>query len=186
MFNRPEKDAEELTSFFLELNHEIRNSSLGKELRTKMEIARKVRVGQSAPTFSANSSGDSIFSTASLKGNTVYLLSFGATWCQPYKEKYPVLKKLYEKYREKGLEIVAVNLDEKKDIWRQQIISFNLPWVHVSELKKWNESEIAKLFDVQALPYYLLVDKIGMIAYNSFQLKDDELILLERYILSSL
>jgi thiol-disulfide isomerase/thioredoxin len=45
----------------------------------------------------------------------VVLVDFFASWCEPCKESFPVMEELYQKYGSKGLVIVAVNLDAKKE-----------------------------------------------------------------------
>ena len=49
-----------------------------------------------------------------LRGKVV-LLDFWASWCEPCKRELPILNKLAPKLKEKGVEIVTVNIDEKKD-----------------------------------------------------------------------
>ena len=46
-----------------------------------------------------------------LRGKVV-LVDFFASWCEPCKESFPAMEALYEKYHDKGLVIVAVNLDK--------------------------------------------------------------------------
>jgi cytochrome c biogenesis protein CcmG/thiol:disulfide interchange protein DsbE len=45
----------------------------------------------------------------------VVLVDFFASWCGPCKESFPAMQELQEKYGDKGLVIVAVNLDKKKE-----------------------------------------------------------------------
>lgn len=45
----------------------------------------------------------------------VVLVDFFASWCGPCKESFPAMQELHEKYGDKGLVIVAVNLDKKKE-----------------------------------------------------------------------
>jgi thiol-disulfide isomerase/thioredoxin len=45
----------------------------------------------------------------------VVLVDFFASWCEPCKESFPVMEGLHQKYSSKGLVIVAVNLDKKKE-----------------------------------------------------------------------
>ena len=48
---------------------------------------------------------------ADLKGKVV-LVDFWASWCGPCKESFPAMEDLYQRYGDKGLVIVAVNVDE--------------------------------------------------------------------------
>lgn len=49
-----------------------------------------------------------------LKGKVV-LVDFFASWCGPCKESFPAMQELHQKYGDKGLVIIAVNLDKKKE-----------------------------------------------------------------------
>ncbi len=44
----------------------------------------------------------------------VVIVDFFASWCEPCKESFPIMEELYQKYRDRGLVIVAVNVDKKK------------------------------------------------------------------------
>jgi thiol-disulfide isomerase/thioredoxin len=93
----------------------------------------------------------SSFSTAPLQGKPC-LVIFGATWCKPCKDNYHLIKSLYAKYKSQNLEVVAINLDERKDKWLEQIKSCQLEWINISELKTLAESKIAKYFNISAIP----------------------------------
>jgi thiol-disulfide isomerase/thioredoxin len=178
LLQRP-KGIQEISKAFNELFLQIRNTSLGIELSAKITTMLSTQVGNKISEILAQDPKGNLFSSQGLLG-TPYLVAFGATWCQPCKENYPVLKKIKEKQFLGHFEILTINLDEKKEIWIKQIKKFELSdWKNISELKKWEESEIAKRFAVPYLPFYLLVNKDGVIVYNSSQIKDSDLKILE-------
>lgn len=51
--------------------------------------------------------------------------------------------KLYDDFKDKGLAVISVSLDERKAAWTQAIQKDGMPWVHVSDLKGW-KSEVVK------------------------------------------
>ena len=114
-----------------------------------------------------------------------YLLAFGATWCKPCKKNYPLLRELYTKYKNANFEIISVNLDENKSEWLKQIREYRLNWLHVSELKPWRENQNSKTFEVFYLPLYILVDRNGVMVYNSIQSKDYKTEKLEQSIIQA-
>jgi len=46
----------------------------------------------------------------------VLLVNFWATWCEPCREEYPALVKLYSTYRAQGLSLVAISMDEPESL----------------------------------------------------------------------
>lgn len=176
---------DELQEVYDILNEDIKNSPLGVEFNETLALKKGVEIGSKVKEFTAQKINDSVFSNKSLMGKT-YLLAFGATWCIPCKERIPFLLEKYNKYKPKGLEVVYVNLDDKKEKWKKQISTNNSKWINVSENLTWKESKIAKLFDVTSLPFYLIIDKTGTIIYNEKELKDIDLKAIENYITTAL
>lgn len=174
----PVQDYELLSNTYHQLSEEIKQTPLGAAFKERLRLAQGVRVGQNIPAFSLTTEKGVMFQNESLSGKA-YLIAFGATWCKPCKDNYPFLVSLYNKYKGKGFEIVGVNIDEKEKEWKRQIASFGLTWIHVSELVKWDKSFMVRLFNVAAVPYYILVDTNGVIVYNSLQLADYDQKLLE-------
>jgi thiol-disulfide isomerase/thioredoxin len=163
---------DEAQEALLSLSEELQQSSLGKTIHEYIAKAKSTRIGNVVPVFALPTSNDTTFSNLSLTGRP-YILAFGATWCLPCKEKIPFLKELKNKYKSKKLEIVYVNLDEHTDLWKKQIATYKMnKWINISEGVKWQESEMAKRFNVSAIPFYLVIDRNGKIVYNMYQQKD--------------
>lgn len=181
--NRLTINTDDLLTIFLTIDSRIRQTELGKGFNQSMNYRKSVEIGQKIAELKSQTSGDLPFTNKSLTGQP-YLIAFGATWCKPCKEDYPVLKKIYSKHRSSGFQIIGVNLHNDKKIWLSQITSFSLPWIHVSPLKIWEETELAEVFNVKYVPFYILVDKNGVISYNSIQVKDYGLKDLENYIIN--
>jgi peroxiredoxin len=68
-------------------------------------------VGQAAPDFTLRDIQGKEVKLSQFKGQVV-VLNFWATWCPPCREEMPSMEKLYRDNREKGLVILAVNVDE--------------------------------------------------------------------------
>ena len=79
-------------------------------------------------------------------GKSKYLyLDFWASWCGPCIAEMPTLKKVYEKYREHGLQVISISSDANEKNWKKAIERIDVPWIHLSDLKGDN-SEIKQLY----------------------------------------
>ncbi|SKA47334.1 Peroxiredoxin [Chitinophaga eiseniae] len=125
------------------------------------EIARKTGIGATAMNFAQNNVSGKAVQLKDYRGKYV-LLDFWASWCGPCRAENPNVLDNYEKYHSKGLEILAVSLDDKKDAWVKAIKDDGLTWEHVSDLKGW-KNEVAKEYNIRAVPSNFLIDKDGKI-----------------------
>jgi len=86
------------------------------------------------------------------------LLVFWSTGCYHCTQTLPELKKIYDKQRGHSLEVLAVSFDTDKAAWQDFIKKENFSWINYSDLKGW-QSDIAKTYDIQGTPTYILLDK---------------------------
>ncbi len=114
--------------------------------------------------------GDSI-QLSSLKGK-VFVLDFWASWCAPCRVANKGMVKLYSKYKDKGLEILSVSIDDNEKDWKRAMKADKLTWLQVNDDGGWN-SATAKKWQIMSIPFSFLIDKNGnIIAYD---LEKDEL-----------
>jgi peroxiredoxin len=118
-------------------------------------------IGQPAPDINLPTPDGKYLSLSTLKGKIV-LIDFWASWCGPCRKEMPNVVKAYAKYKSKGFEIFGVSLDRDKERWMEAINTDGITWPQVSDLRQW-ESVAARLYNVQGIPYTVLLDKEGRI-----------------------
>lgn len=90
------------------------------------------------------------------------LVDFWASWCGPCRAEMPQVKALYEKYHDKGFDIVGLSFDNSKKAWTAGIQKLGLPWHHLSDLKGW-QCVAASVYGINSIPATLLVGPDGKI-----------------------
>ena len=92
----------------------------------------------------------------------VTVIDFWASWCGPCRQEMPNLVRIYDKYKNQGLGIVGVSLDEDKSEWTEAVKSMNMTWTQLSDLQGWNNAAAQK-YGIQAIPFTVVVDSEGTV-----------------------
>lgn len=121
----------------------------------------QVSIGQQAPELSLPGKNGDTIKLSSFQGKIV-LVDFWASWCVPCRRNNPFLVYLYKKYKNKGLEIYGLSIDEEKDRWLGAVKKDRLSWPQVVDNKGW-DAPSTLTYGVEAIPANFLLDKEGKI-----------------------
>ena len=123
--------------------------------------------GSVAPDFKGVTLNGDTLSLPGIKAR-VKLLDFWASWCEPCRRETPNVRKIYQKYHDKGLEIIGVSLDDKKQEWAKAMKNDKVTWPNVSDLKGKN-SEIAARYFIRGIPHTILLDEDNRIVAKNLR-----------------
>jgi len=132
-------------------------------LKEKIEVLKKVDIGQKAPDFTMNDpNGVPVSLYDALANCEVLLLDFWAAWCGPCRKENPFVVSTYNQFHSKGFSVLGVSLDRDRESWLKAIENDKLTWTHVSNVKYW-DNPVAKMYGVSAIPTNYFIDKNGII-----------------------
>ncbi len=141
------------------------NSSLLKKLLlaallagTYLTAQAALKVGDALPDLASCNLEGTL--PGSLKGKVV-IVDFWASWCGPCAESFPVLDELQKKYKDQGLIIVAVSVDEKPDkmaaFLKKHPVSFSV-------VRDAGHKLVAKA-EPQTMPTSFILDRDGKVRF---------------------
>ena len=152
------------------LNKVIERNSGNQQIASKinavvrqLEAMAQVEIGKIAPNFSAPTPDGEQLALNDIKGKAT-IVDFWASWCGPCRRENPNVVRVYNKYKDKGLEIISVSLDKpgQKQRWLDAIEKDKLDWHHVSNLRYFNDP-VARTYNVNAIPATFILDEDGRI-----------------------
>lgn len=103
-----------------------------------------------------------------LKGKVVYL-DFWASWCGPCRESFPWMEKMHQHYKDQGLEVIAVNLDQEPGLAQAFLKKFPVDFRIETDPK----GELATYFKVETMPTSVIIDRQGNARFSHLGFHND-------------
>jgi len=180
MLKNKNADFQKIINTYQNIDENLKTSVKGNEISAQIESIQKIleaqkrtEIGEFAPDFSAPTPEGKMLSLKEVKGK-ITLIDFWAAWCGPCRRENPNIVKAYEKYHDKGLEIIGVSLDgnmrqtDPKAAWVKAIEDDKLTWHQVSNLNYFN-GPIAKMYNIQSIPSSFILDADGKIVAKNLR-----------------
>ena len=127
---------------------------------TATSMASSQLEGRTAPDFALKSSTGENLRLSEYRGDVV-MINFWATWCGPCRQEMPLLDELYQLYERVGFSLLGVNIDDDSRRAMQMIDELGVNFPVLFDARK----EVSELYEVEAMPVTVLVDREGNVRY---------------------
>ena len=97
-----------------------------------------------------------------------------ASWCGPCKKEIPHLKKVYDDYKDKGLSIVSVSIDDSDKKWKKAVDKFEMPWEQLRTSSNEEMKSFMGDYLIGGIPHMIIIDKEGIIVYAGSALRAEK------------
>ncbi|MFZ4262451.1 redoxin domain-containing protein [Sphingobacterium sp. HJSM2_6] len=165
----------ELKKFYERIPVNFIDTNQDSRVKSKINRFEKLSVGAVAPNFTMLDTSRKEVFLEQLRGKVI-LLEFWASWCIPCRQENLFYLDIYNKYKDKNFEIVAIsfNKENEKSEWLRAIQTDKTQnWIHLSDLKGY-QSPLFKLYEIGGLPNSYLLDEKGIIIGHNLKGKDLE------------
>jgi thiol-disulfide isomerase/thioredoxin len=131
------------------------------QMKELMKIQSALKPGVAFPDFSEKDLAGGPLSIARFKGKVV-LVDFWATWCGPCVRELPNVLAAYNKYHDKGFEIIGISLDQDETALKSFIKENGMGWPQYFDGKGWG-SKLGQKYGIDSIPMTFLLDREGRI-----------------------
>ena len=116
--------------------------------------------GKQAPDFALKSATGENMRLSEYRGDVV-MINFWATWCGPCRQEMPLLDELYNRYQRVGFNLLGVNIDDDSSRAMKMANELGVSFPVLFDARK----EVSKLYEVNAMPVTVLVDREGNVRH---------------------
>ena len=134
--------------------------AVGFSIFAASSLASSGMEGQPAPDFALKSSTGENLRLSEYRGEVV-MINFWATWFGPCRQEMPLLDELYSRYQRVGFNLLGVNIDDDSRRAMKMIDELGVNFPVLFDARK----EVSELYNVEAMPLTVLVDREGTVRY---------------------
>jgi cytochrome c biogenesis protein CcmG, thiol:disulfide interchange protein DsbE len=120
--------------------------------------AASVGVGDAAPGFSLPTASGKAIALDTLRGQVVYV-DFWASWCGPCRRSFPWMNEMQDRYKDRGLTVVAINVDKKRDDANRFLQANGARFAVVYD----PDGKTPLAYDIGGMPSSYLIDRAGKV-----------------------
>ena len=151
-------------ALFYSLTPGIQNSIIGKDIADLFRQKEQNAIGKMPYSFNAQDINGKNVSLLNFKDKYLYI-DFWASWCAPCRAEIPHIKKLFEQYNSKGLEILTISIDKDSVAWKVAVVKEQISRWHNILVNKEIENNYENVNN--PIPSGMLIAQDGKIVWKS-------------------
>lgn len=117
-----------------------------------------INVGQIAPDFTLSDLDGNALSLSDSRGKVVFI-NFWATWCPPCRAEMPEIEAVYQEYKDKGVVVIGVDIQETTDQVRNSVQQGGYSWTFAID----SSGAVANTYRITAIPTSFFIDRQGIV-----------------------
>ena len=139
-------------------------------LSCSKKLATPIEEGAIAPAFNLENLSGEKLALKDMQNKGLVLVNFWATWCSLCKAEVPILNKVYADYGSKGLSVVGVAVEDRKDM----VASYRKRHEMAYPVLLDTSGDVSKEYGLFALPMTVLVDRKGTVVLRKYGVVDEQ------------
>ncbi|HFK5529491.1 TPA: TlpA family protein disulfide reductase [Elizabethkingia anophelis] len=162
------------------LTRQAKASIYAKLVEQKIKALSDTKNGNKSIPFTKKDINNKQVNLTYFRGKYL-LIDFWGSWCLPCRKSHPHLIQLYNKYKDKDLEIIGIAAEEAKTLvqakklWEKAVKEDNLPWIQLLNNEEIAKFDAVKTYGISAFPTKILLDREGNIIQRFVGDEGDEL-----------
>lgn len=134
----------------------------------RQPVAKAGLIGTAAPEFSLLDMQGNKVTLSQFKGKVV-IINFWATWCPPCREEMPSMEKLYRRFADKGLVMLAVNVE---DDGKELVADFLKKAPYSFPILLDEDQSVQETYGVFRFPESFIIDRNGLVVEKIIGARD--------------
>ena len=131
-------------------------------------LALALTPGQKIHLFSGQDLNGKTIDMSRLVGKKPVMLVFWASWCPTCREEVPKINRLYEKYRDQGMEFIGINVGYNDSVAKARAFVKKTGMAYPVIFDK--RGKISRMFAVQGVPTVFVTDRNGVVRFKNYGL----------------
>jgi peroxiredoxin len=129
-------------------------------------LGQAKEINEPVADFTLNSRQGDKLRLENFRGQVV-MLNFWASWCGPCRQEMPLMDDIYEQYKDLGFTVLAVNVDANREEAHRFLDKVPVTYPILYD----PESRVSELYQVQAMPTTIMIDRNGMARFIHYGYK---------------